>query len=310
MRRVTERPAKPKTLYIKYRPTTFIIPAPHHKVSVNEILELMDGSLVTPFETDIMQWMMPSDGQYPKRLQPVGTFLGHTQVIRCMLEKDNETLVSGSHDMTLRVWNKATYQSICTVSVGSEVHCLTKTKQLEIVCGLRDGRVQIYRGDIDLILVSSFNLHSGESVSGVHELVDGSFLSGSRGGLKRWNKEGIVLQQYSAVFGGMWGIVELQQNLIAMASYKKIVKVFNVSTGECISSPLTKAISGLIKLSNDKFVTSSVNGTIQVWNEKGELLETIKDSYERSELLLAMARIRGCIATVSVRGIIEMRRLK
>jgi len=45
----------------------------------------------------------------------VGTFVGHTDVVMCAFEKDDNVLVTGSRDRTIKEWNLTT----CDVSTPS-----------------------------------------------------------------------------------------------------------------------------------------------------------------------------------------------
>jgi len=289
-------------------PSSIYIPYPHYILFDSNIIELTDGSLITCGGETLKQWVIPSG---TSTLELVGLFVGHTNMVHCVLDKDINTLISGSNDRTLKIWSKTTRKCLYTVFVGSQVRCLTKAKFQTtelVICGLGNGSVQIRRGN-DLGLVSSFPFHT-EAVTCIHELEDGSFVSGSLDGvLKRWNKEGVVLRSYAGVFGGVWGVVQLPNDVLVVASFDRALKVLQLTTGECLRSvSFSRTISGLVKLSSHQFASASSDGTIKVWNENVELLETMRSNHK--DPIWAMTRLRDTVATFTTTGLIEIRQLK
>jgi len=240
-------------------------------------------------------------------LQLLGTFVGHSQNIRGVVEKDDNTIITGSIDKTMKVWNKTTCQCLKTLELDVSISRVVKTKNNScLICGFFDGVVQM-RGTTDLELLSSFKPHSAVIWS-ICELKDGSFVSGSDDGMvKRWNEAGEVLQSFPG--DSDWSsLLELRPNIIVMiTSHCYSMRVQNLSTGECICirNAHSDFVCGLVKIAEDKFLSASFDKKIKVWNEQGNCIETIK----WGDSITAIARHRDTIVTASI-GRIEFRRLQ
>jgi len=136
---------------------------PHSRDYVDVLLALSDGSIVSGSERgEVNRWAITkyddddnnnnNEGDNCDRLQLVGTFIGHESYVSGMIEraisKNDRTLVTGSYDGTLKVWNIKTCQNLSTVraSPGVVITCMIKTKcDMMLVCGNGGGTVEIRR---------------------------------------------------------------------------------------------------------------------------------------------------------------------
>lgn len=85
-----------------------------HKDSANKVISLTNKRFAScSFDNDIKIWK----GSTPYSDIPIAVLNGHTNVVRCIYQlKEQEILVSGSDDETLRVWSLITYQCITTLN--------------------------------------------------------------------------------------------------------------------------------------------------------------------------------------------------
>jgi len=106
----------------------------------------------------------------------VGTFSGHTSYIVNVVEKDTNTIITGSWDEKLKEWNTTTCECTNTESVGAIVYVMVKSRNESFfVCGLSDGYIQMRRLS-DLSCISSFKIHE-HGASTVCELAGGTYVS-------------------------------------------------------------------------------------------------------------------------------------
>jgi len=124
----------------------------------------------------------------------------------------------------------------------------------------------------------SFEIHEG-AVESICELEDGTFVSGSHDSrLKRWNQKGTTLQTYYGHSYRVLQVIELRSNTtIVSLSTDLTFKVWNTHSGECLHTMGdVNDVVGMVRLSNDLFVSGSVYGKLWVWSgEDGTCVETI-----------------------------------
>jgi len=230
-------------------------------------------------------------------LELIGTFRGHTAVVLDVVETNDNTLITSAFDHTLKEWDIRTCQCLRTIQtkINAWVMVITKDKS-KLLCGPRNGSIEIWRTD-DLALVTTFSIHSRQPVSCFCELEDGSFVSCAAEKMKRWHENGRVLQTFSGHPNGINRVIELNRDVIVSASGGNELKMWNVSTGECLRS-LNQHHRGIItsrlmKLSRNKFVSWESDGSLRVWSNEGDCIETIPTG----ETITAIARVGNHIVT-------------
>ena len=125
--------------------------------------------------------------------------------------------------------------------------------------------------------------------------------------MKRWDEKGTVLQTFSGHSDFIRKVIELNRDTIVSASNDTTVKMWKVSTGECLRTLTlhSKRVYGLEKVKDGVFVSGSLDKRIVVWDEKGESIET----HESAGEIEAMTILReGSIVTAN-RNKIEIRQL-
>jgi len=175
---------------------------------------------------------------------------------------------------------------------------MLKSKK-SLVCGLYNGTVEIRRVS-DLELLSSFLLehHACYAILCVCELEDGSFVSGSADQtLKNWDGTGKRLHTFIGHSKGVNRVIELKRDVIVSASNDSTVKIWRVSTGECLKTLTihSSSVYGLEKVKNGMFVSGSQSpGLMVVWDGNGVCIETHRSEH----LIRAMTKLRdGSIVT-------------
>jgi len=281
--------------------------------NIVDLVGLSDGSFVTcSLDNTAKRWLI---NETDNTLRLAGTFVGHSHSVMCAVEKDRNSIITGSIDKTIIVWDTSTFELLDTINVGRVIYCLMKTNDsTKIVYGLSNGVIG-FRESSNLDLISSFKCHT-RSVLCLCELEDGSFVSGSEDKtLKRWNSEGTVLQSFAGHSSPVRHVIELNNNTIVSGT-DDFLKIFQVSSGRCTHTltPHSSFLSGLVKLSKDKFVSGSYDKTIRMWNNRGDPLETVRAEHD-IEKMLRLGDMLVTANTVRVRGLfddparLEIRRL-
>lgn len=238
--------------------------------------------------------------QYPDLFLSTNTFLekitlaltltGHSgPVWSVALSPDGQTIVSGSGDKTIKVWNLYTGQLIRTLSGhSSTVRSVTFSPNGQtIVSGSADKNIKVwnlYTGQ----LIRTLTGHSG-SVWSIALSSDGqTIVSGSEDKtIKVWQAQtGELVRTLTGHSSQVFSVaLSSDGQTIASASKDKTIKLWNVQTGELVRT-LTGHSNAVrsVAFSPDaeKLASSSWDKTIKIWNlHTGEQLSTLKGHSDR-----------------------------
>jgi len=298
------------------------------------LLELDDGSLVSCCPDRVERWLISSgdrsiggggggggDGG-GKLIQHVGSYSRPFGPVRCVVQRDNDSIITGGLAPTLQMWSLTTWECIESLPMIKGVKSMVKTmmtkktkttstnidkdeeEESKVVVGLEDGTIEMRRTS-DLSLLRSFKMHSSAVIC-ICELRDGSFATASFDKkLKRWSEEGQELQTFTGHRAWVNQVVETKPNTIISASEDSTVKIWIVSPQVCLQT-LSIPCSGLVYFEVGMFATASWDGKIRVWSDDGELIEVI----DTGNTISTMRRLRdGSIITAASKNRLGIRRL-
>jgi len=166
----------------------------HDESSRCRFVQLRDGSIVSCSTDSMKLWSIVTKcdekGDKRPRLQLVGTFNNFVACVRvAVVERDEDGAIVVLGNDVLKVWNTTTFECIETVSLTKRVWSMVKTKNNKsLVCGRKDGWIEIRRMKELGEIVSLFNVHGDPSanlnnqlnrplVMCICELTDGTFVS-------------------------------------------------------------------------------------------------------------------------------------
>jgi len=257
-----------------------------HK-TISALVGLSDGSFVACYRDNITveRWLISPENT----LEYMGAFVGHNDFTKFAVEKDINTLITGSSDRTLKVWDVTTCKCLNSVAVDDWMSNMIITKdRSKLICRTVRESIEIRRSS-DLSLLSIIRTGRGDCCC---ELKDGSFVSDSETELVRWNVKGSVIQTFSGHFHYIHNVIELNDSDILVSSTRNDVRMWDVSTGECLR--ILDVKREIIKLSRGRFVTwERQSSVIRVWNEQGEVIDAIPSEV----CTTAIVRVRDFIVT-------------
>lgn len=159
----------------------------------------------------------------------------------------------------------------------------------------------------DLGVIITLKLHRRmDRLWSLCELRDGSFVTAAGKNLKRWDEKGTTLQTFSGHSEDVRKVIELKSDVIVSGSEDFTVKMWRVSTGECLRtlSVCMDHVHGLVRVNDGLFVGGYwTNENVVVWDEMGNCIET-----HHGECMFAMTRLRDGSIVTADRYFIDIRR--
>jgi len=217
--------------------------------------------------------------------------------VRTAVEIDDETFVTASYECT--VWNKTTGVCLHKKRMHRQILSMLKTRDgSKLLCGMFDGDVLVLRLP-DLQLLTKINLN--DFVASICELEDGTFVAAAHKKIKRWGvNQHAVSQLFIGHLKTVHKVIELKRDIIVSASEDKTVKIWKVSSGECLHT-LNRYTTVLVKLQEGYFASASnYDNNIAIHDENGSRVA----SYPTDCNITAMTRLRdGSIVSGNVLSI-------
>ncbi|BBD59441.1 serine/threonine protein kinase [Nostoc sp. HK-01] len=177
-----------------------------------------------------------------EHLQIDNTLKSHSHYVKTLsISQNGKTLVSGSSDKTIKIWNLADGSLIRTIS------------------GHNSGVIAVAISPDNQTLVSSSNDQT----------------------IKIWNLEtGTLIHTLKGHEGAVWSIaISPDGQTLVSGSGDKTIKIWNLKTGQLVkklTSHLSSVMSLAISPDGQTLVSGSNDKTIKIWNlATGELMRTI-----------------------------------
>jgi len=227
---------------------------------------------------------------------PIQTYTSHSSNVYTLDQIDNDTMVSGSQDQTIRIWRISSGETLKTINVNLRVNVVRvfSIEYKQIVCGLESSssNLKIYNYSTGA-LIRTLNGHS-DNVNSI-EMLSGQFMAS--GGDDQivfiWD-----LSLYAIKYtlrGHSFSvncIKRLSSNLIASGDKNDgLILVWDWLTGEKIFQ-LTGHSSSLHYYSLDLYdeqtlISGSEDRTVKLWNIKnGTLIRSITVDIQISTLAM------------------------
>lgn len=218
------------------------------------------------------------------------TLSGHSdEVWAVTLSADGQTLVSGSKDSTLKIWNSNTGQLNRTIDAQADFVrsiCLSLDQQT-LVSSDGENTIKVWNfqtGTLRYILSG----HSAPVWSVVLSRDGQTLISGSEDGtIKVWNLQtGRLTRTLTGHTDTVYAVaLSPDQQTIVSGSADQTVKVWNLETGELIRTLRghNDVVRSVALSSNGQTIASaSWDRTIKIWNlQSGKLLRTLKGHSDR-----------------------------
>ncbi|KAK4511785.1 uncharacterized protein ATC70_003784 [Mucor velutinosus] len=205
---------------------------------------------------------------------------GHSDSIYCLSWIDQDTLVSGSRDKTLKVWNVKTNQ--CTRTVENEhdgsILCMRVNKDRSLLLtGSSDATCTIWSLP-DLAPIRKLRGHG-------HSVLDVCFVHGNRivtasrdHTLRLWNQDtGEEILHMLGHTNSVNAVETVDEHRVVSASGDATLKLWDVATGECIRTLQGHRLGlACVRYDGKHLYSGGLEGKIKVWDvESGKCINTL-----------------------------------
>ncbi|CAO3688537.1 unnamed protein product [Rhizopus stolonifer] len=195
--------------------------------------------------------------------------LGHTDSVYC-IQFDDEKVITGSRDRTIKIWDLCQYQCVYTLEGHTaSVLCLQYDENI-IVSGSSDTTVIVWDMKIRRIRAK---LHG--HAAGVSDVAfnDKYIVSSSKdASIRIWDRK--TYQPIRMIVGhqGAVNSIQIKGDQLVSASNDSLIKLWNISTGKMIRE-FAGHKHGLacVRFDGKRIVSGSNDHTIRVWDAEVHL---------------------------------------
>lgn len=226
----------------------------------------------------------------PQAVPPKQTLQGHTQDVYALEFVDEDWIVSGSGDHSLRLWNVTSGECRCTVesknsdSVDSGITSLAvASDRKRVVTGSLDRLVRVYDLSLKtatLKLATTLEGHADSVYSVAFDESDGSVLSGSLDKTIR-----------------KWSEIDKDKKCTVIANHRDFVLSVVSSSDPSSSSPSSSSAN-----SRSFIISGSKDRTVQFWDETSQSHQLTLQGHKNSVISVAISSLGGIFATGSGDG--------
>jgi WD40 repeat protein len=230
----------------------------------------MNGFIASCSDDDTVNILNPATGE------SIQKYSKHTKTFNCLDQIDVDTLVSGSSDNTIHIWEISSGQTLYTIDVGDSVISVKSLPNGLIACGLYNGNISIYEYSTRK-LTKTLSGHTKDVRS--IELLNEQFMAS--GG---WDNQVIIWDLSSIKYklsqhqSGVMCVKRLSSSLMASADSSGFIIIWNWLNGSLVFKLMHHIdyVSSLDLYDDQTLISATSVKTIKLWNiTNGQLIKTI-----------------------------------
>lgn len=285
-----------------------------------EKLKTKLNSKSSPIETKIVY----STNRLPQNWQCVKTLKGHFGAVNAVaIHPDGNTLISGSDDRQVKLWNLKTGKCLYTFSGQAEavLSVAISPDGKEIISGSVDRKISSWKLDTKqynrtLYYLNSPYSHNGFVTALAYSQDDRIIASGSTDKTIRiWGR---YTRQYKRILNGhtdtvLAVVISPDSKILVSGSADKTIRIWNLQTGKqlfILTQHLAAVNTLAITSDSQTLISGSSDTTIKIWNlQTGELQSTLTQ-HSTAVLSIAIHPDGKTIASSSKDGFIKLGNLQ
>jgi WD40 repeat protein len=190
-------------------------------------------------------------------------FAGHLGYIWSLLKFDNNTILSGGRDTSIKVWTLKGEEKHSLREHQNSVLSIQKINDNTFISGSRDQHIIVWK---NYQAVKKIKIHSAIVLS-LCRISENSFASGSGDNMiKIADLEGAILQTFTGHTNWVWQVIKLDENTIASCSEDNSIKIWNIESGQLLATFLDyePVISLAFHPSQKQLISGNLKGEISI----------------------------------------------
>jgi WD40 repeat protein len=233
----------------------------------------------------------------PNTGESILKYTKHTEQVTSLDQIDESTLVSGSFDRKIHIWEISTGQTLKTIDVGEWVYSAVKSLSNGLIaCGLYGNISGLGGGNISIYEYATGNLlqtlmgHSGGIVS--IEILNEQFMASGSDDTKViiWDLYSYSIKYNLTQHERMIRCVKrVSSSLMASSDQNGLIIIWNWLNGSLVHllNANTLYLSSLDLYDDQTLISGSEDKTIKLWNiTNGQLIKTINTDIGISSLVM------------------------
>jgi hypothetical protein len=223
----------------------------------------------------------------PRNKEP---FAGHLGYIWSLLKFDDDTILSGGRDTSIKAWTTKGEQKHSLSGHQNSILCIEKMADDTFISGSRDQYIIVWK---HYQAVRKIKIHTAIVLS-LCRISDEAFASGSGDNMIHIaNLEGTILRTLTGHTNWVWQVIKLDEHTLASCSEDCSIKIWNIESGQLLAT--FTDIDPVISLAFDPVNKRLISG-----NLKGEIaIRTLGQDYQQQHLATFRAH-SGIIRTIKL----------
>ncbi|MBS1659641.1 MAG: 2OG-Fe(II) oxygenase [Bacteroidetes bacterium] len=223
-------------------------------------------------------------------MQGSGPFSGHLGYIWSLLKFDDNTILSGGRDTSIKVWTIDGEERQSLKEHQNSILCMEKMNNDTFISGSRDQYIIIWK---NYQAVNKIKIHSAIVLS-LCRITDSTFASGGGDNMITIaNVEGEVLRTLTGHSNWVWKVIKLDENTIASCSEDNSIKLWEIGSGRLLATFFDNepVISLDFHSSKGQLISGSLSGRVSV--------RSLGEDYQE-ESIFTFAAHTGIIRTIKI----------
>ncbi|OQP68397.1 2OG-Fe(II) oxygenase [Niastella populi] len=215
--------------------------------------------------TEGEKFVLRSDILYSRELTDMSKepFSGHLGYIWSLLKLNDTTILSGGRDTTIKVWNTKGEEKISLQEHKNSILCIEKMNDDIFISGSRDKQIIVWN---NFKPVNKIEIHRAIVLS-LCRINDTTFASaGGDNNIHIANINGNIIKTFNEHTNWVWHLIKLTDNSIASCSEDASIKIWNIETGQLISTfhKSYPIMSLAFNSSTNQLISGNLKGEISI----------------------------------------------
>ncbi|MBO9201909.1 MULTISPECIES: 2OG-Fe(II) oxygenase [Niastella] len=247
-----------------------------------------EGEVLTEGE----KYVLRSDILYTRTTLPFQKehFSGHLGYIWSLLKFDDNTILSGGRDTSIKAWTITGEEKLSLKEHQNSILSLEKINKDTFISGSRDQHIIVWQ---HFKAIKKIKAHTAIVLS-LCRLTDHSFASGGGDNtIQIIDLNGSVLQTLNGHTNWIWQVIKLDKKTIASASEDHTIKIWNIETGQLLTTftEYTPIISLAFHAPTQQLISGNLHGEISI--------RTLNENYQQ-QMLTTFNAHNGIIRTIKL----------